>query len=186
MNHGFVRVASAIPSVRVANCEYNAAHISQLMAKADEAQAEVVCFPELSITAYTCQDLFGSQLLLDKAEMALMSIVESSRQFNVVVIVGMPVSCNDLLLNCAVVISRGKILGVVPKSYLPNYREFYEMRWFASGLQVANTTIGYAGQTVPFGRRLLFQTSSCTFGVEICEDVWAPTPPSSEMVLEGA
>ena len=186
MNYGFVRVASAIPSVRVANCEFNAVHISQLMAKADEAQADVVCFPELSITAYTCQDLFGSQLLLDKAEMALMSIVETSRQLNVVAIVGMPVSCNDLLLNCAVVVSQGKILGVVPKSYLPNYREFYEMRWFDSAAQLSPTTVYLAGQTVSVDRRMLFKTPSFTFGIEICEDLWSPCPPSTQLALAGA
>ncbi len=186
MNYGFVRVASAIPSVRVANCEFNAVHISQLMVKADEAQADVVCFPELSITAYTCQDLFGSQLLLDKAEMALMSIVETSRQLNVVAIVGMPVSCNDLLLNCAVVVSQGKILGVVPKSYLPNYREFYEMRWFDSAAQLSPTTVYLAGQTVSVDRRMLFKTPSFTFGIEICEDLWSPCPPSTQLALAGA
>jgi len=186
MNYGFVRVASAIPSVRVANCEFNAVHISQLMVKADEAQTDVVCFPELSITAYTCQDLFGSQLLLDKAEMALMSIVETSRQLNVVAIVGMPVSCNDLLLNCAVVVSQGKILGVVPKSYLPNYREFYEMRWFDSAAQLSPTTVYLAGQTVSVDRRMLFKTPSFTFGIEICEDLWSPCPPSTQLALAGA
>ena len=136
MNYGFVRLAAAIPNVRVANCEYNADRIRQLVMKAEEAQAEVVCFPELSITAYTCQDLFASQQLLDKAEIALMQIADVTRPLNVTVIVGMPVSCDGMLLNCAVVISGGKILGAVPKSYLPCYREFYEMRWFASAVKL--------------------------------------------------
>ena len=186
MNYGFVRVAAAIPNVRVANCDYNAERIGQLVAKAEEAQAEVVCFPELSITAYTCQDLFASQLLLDNAELALMHIVEATRPFNIAVIVGMPICCDGMLLNCAVVIYKGKILGAVPKSYLPNYREFYEMRWFASAAQLPPVTIRLAGQTVSVNRRQVFETPSFKFGVEICEDLWAPEPPSTELALAGA
>ena len=181
-----MKVAAGIPSVSVAHCEYNRSHIEQLIARAAEAQAEIAVFPELCLTGYTCQDLFFQQHLLEEAELSLMKLADATRSLNIISIVGLPLSHGGALYNCAAVIFKGKILGIVPKSYLPNYKEFYEMRWFASGLQVANTTIGYAGQTVPFGRRLLFQTSSCTFGVEICEDVWAPTPPSSEMVLEGA
>ena len=181
-----MKVAAGIPSVSVAHCEYNRSHIEQLIAQAAEAQAEIAVFPELCLTGYTCQDLFFQQHLLEEAELSLMKLADATRSLNIISIVGLPLSHGGALYNCAAVIFKGKILGIVPKSYLPNYKEFYEMRWFASGLQVANTTIGYAGQTVPFGRRLLFQTSSCTFGVEICEDVWAPTPPSSEMVLEGA
>ena len=186
MNYGFVRVAAAIPSVRVANCEYNAEHISQLIAKAEEAQAEVVCFPELSITAYTCQDLFASQQLLDKAEIALIHIVEATRSLNVTAIVGMPVSCDGMLLNCAVVVSGGKIVGAVPKNYLPCYREFYEMRWFASAIKLPPITVMLAGQTVTIDRRQIFETPSFKFGIELCEDLWAPEPPSTQLALGGA
>ena len=186
MNYGFVRVASAIPSVRVANCEYNAEHIGQLIVKADEAQAEVVCFPELSITAYTCQDLFASQQLLDKAEMALMQIADVTRPLNVTAIVGMPVSCEGMLLNCAVAVSKGKIIGAVPKSYLPCYREFYEMRWFASAVKLPPMTTMLAGQMVTIDRRQVFETPSFKFGIELCEDLWAPEPPSTRLALSGA
>ena len=186
MNYGFVRVAAAIPNVRVANCEYNADRIRQLVVKAEEAQAEVVCFPELSITAYTCQDLFASQQLLDKAEIALMQIADVTRPLNVTVIVGMPVSCDGILLNCAVVISGGKIIGAVPKSYLPCYREFYEMRWFASAVKLPPMTAMLAGQTVTIDRRQVFVTPSFKFGIEICEDLWAPMPPSTQLALAGA
>lgn len=186
MNYGFVRVASAIPNVKVANCAYNADRIRQLVLKAEEAGAEIVCFPELSITAYTCQDLFSSQQLLDSSEMALMHLVEATRSLNVAVVVGLPVSCDGMLLNCAVVICQGKLLGLVPKSYLPNYREFYEMRWFTSGVHLPRTTVYLAGQSVAVDARQIFQTPSVRFGIELCEDLWAPEPPSSGLALAGA
>ena len=186
MNHGFIQVATAIPSVKVANCTYNTEHIELLALKAAEKQAEIVCFPELCITAYTCGDLFANQLLLEEAELSLMKLTNDLRTLNIVVIVGLPVSFRGALYNCAAVLFKGKILGIVPKSYLPNYKEFYEMRWFVSGLDVADSTINFAGQHTPFGRHKLFVTGSCTFGIEICEDVWAPIPPSSELALQGA
>ncbi len=186
MNYGFVKVATAIPAVKVANCEYNIAQMEKLIVKACESQAEIVCFPELSVTAYTCQDLFHQDLLLEEAEMAFMKLVDATRSLNIVVIVGLPVSFCGSLYNCAAVFFKGKILGFVPKSYLPNYQEFYEKRWFASGLDLPNTTMYYAGQSVRIGRRQLFKTSSLTFGIEICEDLWATVPPSSDLALHGA
>ena len=186
MTHGFMKVAAAVPAVKVANCEFNCNHIIDLVAKAAEENIEIIVFPELSITGYTCQDLFAQQQLLEEAEISLMKLADATRMHNIISIVGLPVSHRGALYNCAAVLFKGKILGIVPKSYLPNYKEFYEMRWFTSGLNLPDTAIAYAGQTIPFGRRQLFQTSSCTFGVEICEDVWAPLPPSSEMVLDGA
>ncbi|MDD6783700.1 MAG: NAD(+) synthase [Prevotellaceae bacterium] len=186
MNYGFVKVAAAIPSLRVADVEYNMTQITNLITEAEQQGVEVVCFPELCITSYTCQDLFLSQLLLDKAEIALMQLADFTRTLNVAVIVGLPVSFRGVLLNCGVVVHQGKIVGVVPKTYLPNYGEFYEMRWFASGGNIVGETIHLAGQNVKIGTRLLFETSTYRFGIEICEDVWAPVPPACGLALAGA
>ena len=185
MNHGFVKVATAIPSVKVADCTYNTEHIEHLI-EVCESKAEIICFPELCITSYTCQDLFSQQLLLEEAELSLMKLTNAIRSINIIAIVGLPVSFHGALYNCAAVLFKGKILGIVPKSYLPNYKEFYEMRWFTSALNMANSTINFAGQTTQIGPHLLFTTASCTFGIEICEDLWAPIPPSSELTLQGA
>ena len=144
-------------------------------------------FPELNLTGYSCGDLFSHQLLIEQAEMALIQVMNNTRQLDIISIVGMPVMVNSTLANCAVVFQKGKILGVVPKTYLPNYKEFYEQRWFASSLTYTGiSTIRLCGQIVPFGRNLLFETSDTCFGIEICEDVWAPVPPSSELALKGA
>ncbi|MGN0035901.1 MAG: NAD(+) synthase [Bacteroidaceae bacterium] len=186
MNYGFVKVAAAVPAVQVADCKHNAAQIESLIAVADGKGVEIVVFPELSLTAYTCGDLFGQQLLLQEAEMALLQILNTTRQLDIISIVGMPVPVRASLLNAAVVIQRGKILGVVPKTYLPNYKEFYEMRWFASATQIHEESVRLCGQVVPLGANLLFDTPNTCFGIEICEDVWATIPPSSTLALQGA
>ena len=186
MKYGFVKVASAIPSVRVADCEYNVKHIITLLLQAEEEGVEAVVFPELCITSYTCQDLFSQQLLLEQAEIQLMQLLNATLKLNVVAIVGLPVAYKGTLLNCAAVIQGGKLLGLVPKSYLPNYKEFYEMRWFTPALNLTNTTVHLAGQTVPLGPKMLFEAAGFNFGVEICEDMWAPIPPSSLLTLHGA
>ncbi|MBQ2459289.1 MAG: NAD(+) synthase, partial [Bacteroidaceae bacterium] len=186
MNHGFVKVASAIPSVRVADCAFNANQIENLVVQADAQGAEIICLPELSLTAYTCQDLFQQQLLLDTAEMALIQLMNTTRSLDIISIVGLPVDYNGTLLNCAAVIQRGKILGLVPKTYLPNYKEFYEKRWFTSGSEIPQGTIQICGQQIELHRHMLFRTPTCTFAVEICEDLWAPVPPSSKLALLGA
>ena len=186
MKYGFIKVAAAVPGVKVADCKYNTAQIEALMARAEGLGVELLCFPELCVTAYTCQDLFHQQLLLDEAEFALLKLLEFSHSLNVVTVVGVPLNYEGILLNCAVVIHRGKIMGIVPKTYLPNYNEFYEQRWFASAESVRDTQYRFCGQTVPLGSRLLFDTGHCTFGVEICEDLWAPVPPSSRLALSGA
>ena len=186
MNYGFVKIASAIPSVRVADCQFNIEQIESLVVQAEGHGVEVICFPELSITAYTCQDLFQQQLLIDEAEMALIHLMNFSRGLDIISIVGLPVAYNGCLLNCAAVIQHGKILGIVPKTYLPNYKEFYEKRWFASLRDIQPGSILICGQQVPLAQRQLFRTPTCTFGIEICEDVWAPVPPSSSLALHGA
>ncbi|MCD7720665.1 MAG: NAD(+) synthase [Prevotellaceae bacterium] len=186
MNYGFVKVAAAVPAVRVADCKHNTEQIQAILLQANNQGVEIVCFPELSITAYTCGDLFGSQLLLDEAEMALINLMNFSRSLNIIAIVGMPVAFGGALLNCAVVLQKGKLLGIVPKTYLPNYKEFYEKRWFTSGLDVPEGQVQICGQQVTLSARQLFRTPSCTFGIEICEDLWAPIPPSSKLALKGA
>ncbi len=186
MNYGFVKIASAIPSVRVADCQFNIEQIESLVVQAEGHGVEIICFPELSITAYTCQDLFQQQLLIDEAEMALIHLMNFSRGLDIISIVGLPVAYNSCLLNCAAVIQHGKILGIVPKTYLPNYKEFYEKRWFASLRDIQPGSLLICGQQVPLAQRQLFRTPTCTFGIEICEDVWAPVPPSSSLALHGA
>lgn len=187
MKFGFVKVAAAIPAVRVADCKFNAQHTEAQIMIADGKGVQIVIFPELNLTGYSCGDLFSHQLLLEQAEMALMQVINNTRQLDIISIVGLPVMVNSTLANCAVVFQRGKILGVVPKTYLPNYKEFYEQRWFASSLTYKDiSSVRLCGQTVPFGKDLLFETSDTCFGIEICEDVWAPVPPSSELVLKGA
>ena len=187
MKYGFVKVAAAIPQVKVADCRFNAQQIDAQIAIADGKGVQIVVFPELCITGYSCGDLFGQSLLLEEAELALMQIMNNTRQMDIISIVGMPVTVNSTLMNCAVAIQRGKILGIVPKTYLPNYKEFYEQRWFTSALNHADISqVRLCGQSVPFGANLLFDTPETCFGIELCEDVWSPIPPSSTLALKGA
>lgn len=186
MNYGYVKVAAAVPRVKVADCKFNAAQIEKEIIIADGKGVQIIIFPELSITGYTCADLFGQQLLLEGAEMGLMQVLNSTRQLDIISIVGMPVAVNGALLNAAVVFQKGKVLGVVPKTYLPNYKEFYEKRWFTSACEVSDRSVRLCGQVVPMAADLLFETGDTTFGVEICEDLWATIPPSSSLALQGA
>lgn len=186
MNYGYVKVAAAVPRVRVADCKFNAGQIEKEIIIADGKGVQIIAFPELCITGYTCGDLFAQQLLLEEAELGLMQVLNTTRQLDIISIVGMPVVCEGQLLNAAVVIQKGRVLGVVPKTYLPNYKEFYEMRWFVSASDVSARTVRLCGQVVPMGDNLLFETSDTTFGIEICEDVWAAVPPSSSLALQGA
>ena len=187
MKYGFVKVAAAVPSVKVADCKFNAQEIEKQIVIADGKGVQIVVFPELSLTGYSCADLFAQSLLLEQAEFALMQVMNNTRQLDIISIVGMPVTAGPVLMNCAVVFQKGKILGVVPKTYLPNYKEFYEQRWFASASTLPdNATVRLCGQLVPLTANILFDTSDTCFGVEICEDVWAPIPPSSGLALKGA
>jgi NAD+ synthase (glutamine-hydrolysing) len=188
--HNFVRLGVAIPEVRVADPAFNAGATIALMRQAAERKALLVTFPELGLSAYTCDDLFHQQALLDASRNALGKVLEASREIPVVAVVGLPLAVDHLLFNCAAVVHRGRLLGLVPKAYLPNYREFYERRQFtpaADGLRTAVDLLGQQG--VPFGNRLLFQAEDqpgFTFFVEICEDLWTPLPPSSYAALAGA
>jgi NAD+ synthase (glutamine-hydrolysing) len=189
-NHDFVRVAVGIPAVRVADPAFNAAQTITLIEQAAASNAILALFPELGLSAYTCDDLFQQVALLEACEDGLKKIVDASRRLNVVSVIGMPLRINHLLFNCGVVVAGGRILGVAPKTYLPNYREFYELRQFASADAAASSSITVCGQRdVPFGNRLLFEFDEqplLTFHVEICEDVWVPIPPSSHAALAGA
>ena len=186
MKYGFVKVAAAVPAVKVADCKFNAQQIDTQIAIADGKGVQIIVFPELCITGYTCADLFGQTLLLEEAEIALMQIMNNTRQMDIISIVGMPLVVNNTLMNCAVALQKGKILGIVPKTYLPNYKEFSEQRWFAPASTHTETNIRLCGQNVPFGTNLLFDTAETCFGIEICEDVWAPIPPSSTLAMKGA
>ena len=188
--HNFVRTAVAIPEVRVADPAFNAAQTIALMQQAADRRAVLTVFPELGLSAYSCEDLFHQQALLDSAKVALGKVVEASDGLPVVAVVGLPLQVDGLLYNCAAVVSRGEILGIAPKTYLPNYREFYELRQFTPGDFCARETIDLCGQVdVPFGPRLLFEAEEqplLSFFVEICEDLWTPIPPSSQAALAGA
>ena len=188
MQNGFIKVAAAIPSVKVADCSYNVQQIESLIAMAEGQGVEVIVFPELCITGYTCQDLFKQTLLLEQAETSVLMLLDFTRKLDIISIVGVPVVVGDLLLNCAAVIQKGDLLGLVPKTYLPNYSEFYEKRWFASSQDLQPSEIRFAGnKIVVTPQPTLFRTcDGAMFGVEICEDVWAPVPPSCNLALSGA
>ena len=186
MNYGYVKVAAAVPRVKVADCKFNAREIEKEIIIAEGKGVQIIAFPELCVTGYTCGDLFAQQLLLEEAEMELIQIINNTRQLDIIAILGMPVALNGVLLNTAVVIQKGKVLGVVPKTYLPNYKEFYEKRWFTSAVDVSETSVRLCGQVVPMGANLLFEMADTTFGIEICEDLWATIPPSSSLALQGA
>lgn len=186
MEYGFVKVASAVPTVKVADCRHNAGQMAEMIADAANQNVEIIIFPELSITGYTCGDLFAQSVLLEEAEKSLEWLVAETQSLPVISIVGIPHPHNGSLINAAVVFQSGKILGVVPKTFLPNYKEFYEKRWFASALQTPECVTSICGQRVPMQRDMLFATSNTTFGVEICEDLWSTIPPSSFLSLEGA
>lgn len=189
-SHNFIRSAVALPEVKVADPAFNARRTISLLEQAGERNVLLAAFPELGLSAYSCEDLFHQQTLLDGCIEALGSILDASRSLPVIGIVGLPLRIDGLLFNCAAVFYRGRLLGVAPKTYLPNYREFYEMRQFAPADHALRDRIALLGQEdIPFGNRLLFQVENqrlFTFFVEICEDVWVPIPPSSYAALAGA
>ena len=193
---GYVRVAAAVPHMRVADCLYNASEIKQQITEAVREGVEVVCFPELSITGYTCADLFFTQQLQRDALTALQDVCAFTRNLPIIVLVGAPLKVDNNLYNCAFVITDGDVVGVVPKINLPNTGEFYEKRWFSSGRDVLEhnvnsirpriPTIELWGNDVPFGIDLLFTTKDYSFGIEICEDLWSPLPASTQLAIQGA
>ena len=195
-NFGYVRVAAAVPHMRVADCQYNAAEIKKQITEAVQEGVEVVCFPELSITGYTCADLFFTQQLQKDALSALEEVCAFTRNLPIIVLIGAPLKVDNNLYNCAFVMTDGDVVGVVPKVNLPNTGEFYEKRWFSSGRDVLENnvnsirpripTIELWGNDVPFGIDLLFTTRNYSFGIEICEDLWSPLPASTQLAIQGA
>ena len=190
MRDGFIKVAAGTPKIRVADCRYNAEQIFTMMREADKQGVKVLCLPELCLTGYTCGDLFLQDTLLCGAEEGLQTILESTRNLDMVTVLGLPVRCkwDNKLYNCAAVIQSGEILGLVPKTYLPNYGEFYEQRWFASGAGV-ETSVDLCGETVDMDAAGLFACETVpnlVLGVEICEDLWATEPPSARLARGGA
>ena len=193
---GYVRVAAAVPQMRVANCQYNASEIKKQITEAVQEGVQVVCFPELSITGYTCADLFFTQQLQKDALCALEKVCAFTRNLPIIVLVGAPLKVDNNLYNCAFVMTDGEVVGVVPKINLPNTGEFYEKRWFSSGRDVLENnvnsirpripTIELWGNDVPFGIDLLFATKDYSFGIEICEDLWSPLPASTQLAIQGA
>ncbi len=187
--HGFVRVAVATPRVRIGDPRYNADATLELMQQAARDKALLAVFPELGLSAYTCDDLFHQQTLIDAAENALAQLLARTRKLPLAALVGLPVAVDGRLYNCAALLCRGRLVGVVPKTYLPNYREFYEARQFTPGDSSPRSAIALAGQDVPFGTALLFRLAEMpafVLHVEICEDLWVPAPPSSFAALAGA
>ncbi|MGR6034083.1 MAG: NAD(+) synthase [Candidatus Nitrosoglobus sp.] len=189
-NHNFIRAAVAVPGLRVADPDFNAKETIALLQQAAEHKSLLIAFPELGLSAYTCDDLFQQQALLDECQQALREILKRSQRLPTIGIVGLPLQVDSLLFNCAAVFYQGHLLGVVPKTYLPNYREFYELRQFTPADYALRENIDLCGQNdVPFGNHLLFQVKEqplLTFHVEICEDLWSPIPPSSYAALAGA
>lgn len=185
-NLGFFRIRACVPEVRIGDPEFNAFQIIESVDKAAQDGVECLVFPELSVTGYTCADLFFQELLMVEAERFTKKIAQDTSRLDVVFAIGCPVSAFGKRYNCAIVIYKGDILGIVPKSFLPNYGEFYEKRWFVSGKGINSAEVKFGEKTVPFGTDLIFCVNGVKIGVEICEDLWVPVPPSSRMAMAGA
>ncbi|WP_165157099.1 NAD(+) synthase [Parabacteroides sp. ZJ-118] len=186
MSYGFVKVAAAIPRVKVADCFYNIRQIEGLMRQASRRGVQIIAFPELSVTSYTCMDLFSQETLLRNAAKALLELVGDTADLDLLAIVGCPLVSGSQLINAAVAFQRGEILGVVPKSYLPGYKEFQEARWFTPSFHLQQTRIAIGNREVPLDRALILEYEEVRVGIEICEDLWVPIPPSSELAMQGA
>lgn len=197
MDYGFIRACAVSPLLRPADVDFNASGIDAAISAAGGGGASLVLFPELSLVGYTCADLFHQDLLLRRAEESLLGLAESARKAEVVAVVGLPLARDGVLWNCAAVLAGGAVAGIVPKSYLPNYKEYYEARWFSSGARRADGSIELGGgqtpfgRAVPFGADLLFDlrregAAPVRFGIEVCEDLWVPLPPSTLQALRGA
>lgn len=187
--NGFVRVGALVNKLSLGNVIENAKEISRQIKKAYEAGVEIIVTPELSLTGYTCGDMFLQDKLIKDSIIGLEYVLSETKSLNIISIIGMPISTNNTLFNCGVVINRGKLLGIIPKTYIPNYKEFYECRWFSSSLNLDINEIEMLGQKVPIGCDLLFQdrkNPNITFAIEICEDLWAVTPPSNDYAKSGA
>jgi NAD+ synthase (glutamine-hydrolysing) len=188
-SQGFIRATVAVPSVRVADPAYNVDGLLRLARKASDMHAAIVLFPELAVSAYSNEDLFHKDALLDATASVLATLVDASCELSPVLLIGAPLRFEEKLFNCGIVIYRGKVLGIVPKTYIPNYREFYEKRQFSSARDAVQTEVGFLDKRVLFGNDLIFEASNIpgfSFFVEICEDIWSPIPPSTYGALAGA
>ena len=183
---GYVRVAAAVPRMQVADTQFNTNEIIDLIHRASEEQVEVVCFPELCVTGYTCADLFFQRQLQENALQAMERICQETKGLPLIVLAGAPLKVDNNLYNCAFIMTDGDVVGVVPKVNLPNTGEFYEKRWFTPGRQTTQKTVELWSGDVPFGPDLLFVTRRYMFGVELCEDLWSPLPPSTQLAIQGA
>src|SRR5262245_30961731 len=189
LQHGFLRVAAATPALRVADCVFNVEQILAVLTKAEADGVGVLVFPELCLTGYTCADLFQQPTLQRGALDALEHFLKAGAAFSGLAVVGLPLAVDDQVFNCAAVLHRGQLLGLVPKSFIPNYKEFYEGRWFAAAATARSREVVLFGRAVPFGTDHLFAAADVEgliLGVEICEDLWVPIPPSSTQALAGA
>ncbi|MBE6054391.1 MAG: NAD(+) synthase [Clostridium sartagoforme] len=183
----FIKVAAACPITRVADIEYNLDNILKCLNDSHKNGAKAIVFPELCVTSYSCGDLFLQSTLLDKSILAIKKIVAQSHSLDMLIAIGAPLKFKNTLFNCAYIIFNGKLLGIVPKSYIPNYTEFYEKRWFSEGLGIIDEKIDFSFQKdVPFGTNLIFKSGEFSFGFEVCEDLWVTIPPSSYLSLLGA
>ncbi len=186
MKDGFVKVAAATPELRVADPTFNSREIFKMAEQAAYNGASIIVFPELCITGYTCGDLFLQQSLLDSALEALKNLMNRTEKLNIAVVVGLPLAVRGKLYNCAAVLCGGRLAGIIPKRHIPNYSEFYELRYFTPGLNSKAEVINCCGQSATFGYCQVFRSGNLTFGVEICEDLWAPEPPSVKLTAAGA
>ena len=186
MNYGFIKAAAIIPQVLPANTEFNREEIVKAVKEAASRGANFALLPELSLTGYTCGDLFLNPLLINAALKQLLTAAQQTKALDIVIILGLPLLFEGKLINAAAVLHKGEIMGIVPKTFLPNYKEFYEKRYFSSAADIQNKTIIIGGKEIPLGTDLLFKTKDAVFTVEICEDLWAPIPPSSFAAQAGA
>ena len=185
----FIRIACAVPAVRVGDVKQNTRDICDFMKQAEENQADILLFPEMALTGYTCQDLFFQDALYNAVLDGIRQITACSRACPALtIVVGAPVRVGMQMFNCALVISGGAVLGAAPKTYIPNYNEFYEKRWFSSGTELRDSSadLGEGLGKVPIFRQPVFQIGGARVGIEICEDLWTPLPPSVIMALSGA
>lgn len=185
---GFVRVGAIVPKLKVGDVDFNIIEIIKQIEKANEEKIQIVCFPELCITGYSCGDLFFQDILLESAKEGLNTILKQTKNTNIISIIGMPLKIKNQLFNVAVVIQSGLILGIIPKTFIPNYSEFYEKRWFSSSKKTKQKEINLFDQTIPFGTDILFkdkENEELCFGIEICEDLWAVETPSNKIALNG-
>ncbi len=186
---GYVRVAASVPELKVANVEFNTDEVIKEIKSLDKEGVQIVTFPELCLTGYTCADLFSQNILISKSKEAIKKVIDETKVLDIISIIGAPIVCDNQLFNCAVVINKGEILGIVPKTYIPNYGEFYEKRWFSTSNTLTSRIIKMFGKEVPIGTDLIFRDKDddkFTFGIEVCEDLWSPKAPSVEAALNGA